>query len=91
MQNSSFHVIVLQAVTLSWPPDGVFERGRIVSRTSKCTRNAPSLPDYGRNKTIILHFLKDPEIYGTKKKSNTYIGFFCKYFLEKLFNLNYVK
>lgn len=46
-----------------------FERGRIVELHRQGLSQRAIAAEVGRSKTVILHFLKDPEVYGTKKSS----------------------
>ncbi|RXN19566.1 Transposable element Tc3 transposase [Labeo rohita] len=47
----------------------VFDRGRIVELHKQGLTQRAIGAELGRSKTVILHFLKDPESYGTKKSS----------------------
>ena len=47
----------------------VFERGRIVELHKQGLSQRAIAAEVGRSKTVILHFLKDPQGYGTKKSS----------------------
>ena len=47
----------------------LFERGRIVELHKQGLSQRAIAAKVGRSKTVILHFLKDPESYGTKKSS----------------------
>ncbi|CAB1443805.1 unnamed protein product [Pleuronectes platessa] len=47
----------------------VFERGRIVELLKQVLSQRAIAAEVGRSKTVILHFLKDPQGYGTKKSS----------------------
>ena len=64
-QKSGFHVIFCKRFTLSWPPDGKgflsWNVAGLLSCSGKVSHNTPSLPQVGRSKTVISHFLKDPE------------------------------
>ncbi|CAB1440825.1 unnamed protein product [Pleuronectes platessa] len=44
----------------------VFERGRIVELHKQGLSQRAIAAEVGRSKTVILHFLKDPQGYGTK-------------------------
>uniref|UniRef100_A0A3B5PUS8 Transposase IS30-like HTH domain-containing protein n=1 Tax=Xiphophorus maculatus TaxID=8083 RepID=A0A3B5PUS8_XIPMA len=46
-----------------------FERGRIVELHKQGLSQRAIAAEVGRSKTVILHFLNDPEGYGTKKSS----------------------
>uniref|UniRef100_A0A096LVA6 Transposase IS30-like HTH domain-containing protein n=1 Tax=Poecilia formosa TaxID=48698 RepID=A0A096LVA6_POEFO len=46
-----------------------FERGRIVELHKQGLSQRAIAAEIGRSKTVILHFLNDPEGYGTKKSS----------------------
>uniref|UniRef100_A0A096MF74 Transposase IS30-like HTH domain-containing protein n=1 Tax=Poecilia formosa TaxID=48698 RepID=A0A096MF74_POEFO len=46
-----------------------FERGRIVELYKQGLSQRAIAAEVGRSKTVILHFLNDPEGYGTKKSS----------------------
>ncbi|KAL6481024.1 hypothetical protein MHYP_G00091040 [Metynnis hypsauchen] len=46
-----------------------FERGRFVELHKQGLLQRAIAAEVGRSKTVILHFLKDPEGYGTKKSS----------------------
>uniref|UniRef100_A0A096M1V3 Transposase IS30-like HTH domain-containing protein n=1 Tax=Poecilia formosa TaxID=48698 RepID=A0A096M1V3_POEFO len=46
-----------------------FERGRIVELHKQGLSQRTIAAEVGRSKTVILHFLNDPECYGTKKSS----------------------
>ena len=45
----------------------VFERGRIVELHKQGLSQRAITAEVGRSKTVILHFLQDPQGYGTKK------------------------
>ncbi|CAB1435272.1 unnamed protein product [Pleuronectes platessa] len=47
----------------------VFERGRIVELHKQGLSQRAIAAEVGRSKTVILHILKDPQGYGTKKSS----------------------
>lgn len=47
----------------------LLERGRIVELHKQGLSQRAIAAEVGRSKTVILHFLKDPEHYGTKKSS----------------------
>ncbi len=47
----------------------VFECGRIVEPHKQVRTQRTIAAEVGRSETVILHFLKDPESYGTKKSS----------------------
>ncbi len=59
----------------------VFECGRIVEPHKQVRTQRTIAAEVGRSETVILHFLKDPESYGTKKSSvepkNIYIKITC--------------
>ncbi len=46
-----------------------FERGRIVKLHKQVRMQRAIAAEVGHSKTVILHFLKDPESYGTNKSS----------------------
>ncbi len=58
-QSHCHDLLMAKAKSLS-----VFERGRIVERAQRTIA-----AEVGRSKTVILHFLKDPESYRSKKSS----------------------
>uniref|UniRef100_A0A671NZE6 Tc3 transposase DNA binding domain-containing protein n=1 Tax=Sinocyclocheilus anshuiensis TaxID=1608454 RepID=A0A671NZE6_9TELE len=61
-QSHCHDVLVAKAKRLS-----VFERGSIVELHKKGLLQRAIAAEVGHSKTVILHFLKDPESYGTKK------------------------
>uniref|UniRef100_A0A673KU14 Tc3 transposase DNA binding domain-containing protein n=1 Tax=Sinocyclocheilus rhinocerous TaxID=307959 RepID=A0A673KU14_9TELE len=63
-QSHCHDVLVAKAKRLS-----VFERGSIVELHNQGLLQRAIAAEVGHSKTVILHFLKDPESYGTKKSS----------------------
>ncbi len=63
-QSHCHDLLMAKAKSLS-----VFIHGRIVEPHKQGRAQCIIVAKAGRSKTVILHFLKDPESYGTKKSS----------------------
>ncbi len=59
-QSHCHDLLMAEARSLS-----VFERGRIVEPHKQVLSQRTIAAEAGRSKTVIIHFLKDPESYGT--------------------------